>query len=201
MTSKLPLFLLVHLIFIFILAGCKTDELLPHEGYIEVPSIHPLATPIFQSSTFVFDNAAQGAARFAKKEDGYIYTRMGNPNQTQLAKKIAALENAEVFQVHVLVDVQPGVQAGRVALFNPRPAHARLKVAEVLLIHVGVAVEIRPDRLHRHRHRKRLRAVPCLGRGDRDRGRVHPRRQVGHFVADLDRIRLARRRARGRRYT
>lgn len=66
-----------------------------HEGHIEVPSIQPHATPIFQSSTFIFDNAAQGAARFAKKEDGYIYTRMGNPNQKQLARKVAALENAE----------------------------------------------------------------------------------------------------------
>ena len=66
-----------------------------HEGHIEVPSINPLATPIFQSSTFVFDSTAQGAARFAKKEEGYIYTRMGNPNQTQLATKVAALENAE----------------------------------------------------------------------------------------------------------
>ena len=66
-----------------------------HEGHIEIPSIQPHATPIFQSSTFVFDNAAQGAARFAKKEDGYIYTRMGNPNQVQLARKVAALENAE----------------------------------------------------------------------------------------------------------
>jgi len=47
-----------------------------HAGHIEIPGINPLATPIFQTSTFVFDNAAQGAARFAKKEKGYIYTRL-----------------------------------------------------------------------------------------------------------------------------
>ena len=66
-----------------------------HAGGIDVPGINPLATPVFQTSTFIFDNAAQGAARFAGKEDGYIYTRMGNPNQEQVAKKLASLENAE----------------------------------------------------------------------------------------------------------
>ena len=66
-----------------------------HEGHLDVPSIQPHTTPIFQTSTFIFENAAQGAARFAKKEDGYIYTRLGNPNQAQLARKVAALENAE----------------------------------------------------------------------------------------------------------
>lgn len=66
-----------------------------HSGSFEIPGINPLATPIFQSSTFVFDNAAQGAARFSGKEPGYIYTRMGNPNHTKLAEKIASLENAE----------------------------------------------------------------------------------------------------------
>lgn len=66
-----------------------------HTGAISVPGINPLATPIFQTSTFVFENTAQGAARFAQEEDGYIYTRMGNPNQKQVAEKVATLENAE----------------------------------------------------------------------------------------------------------
>jgi len=66
-----------------------------HSGHIEVPGINPLATPIFQTSTFVFKDAAQGAARFAGEEKGYIYTRIGNPNQDQVGAKVAALENAE----------------------------------------------------------------------------------------------------------
>ena len=33
-------------------------------------------TPIYQSSTFVFENAAQGGARFAGKDPGFIYTRL-----------------------------------------------------------------------------------------------------------------------------
>lgn len=55
----------------------------------------PLSTPIYQSSTFVFDNAAQGAARFAGDEAGYIYSRLGNPTTRELELKIAALEEVE----------------------------------------------------------------------------------------------------------
>lgn len=55
-----------------------------------------LATPIFQSSTFVFDNAEQGGDRFAGKDDGFMYTRLGNPTIRTLEKKVAAMENAEV---------------------------------------------------------------------------------------------------------
>ncbi|HSG53136.1 MAG TPA: aminotransferase class I/II-fold pyridoxal phosphate-dependent enzyme [Rheinheimera sp.] len=51
-----------------------------------------LATPLYQSSTFVFDNAEQGAARFAGESEGYIYTRLGNPTTRELELKIAALE-------------------------------------------------------------------------------------------------------------
>ena len=51
-----------------------------------------LATPLYQSSTFVFDNAEQGAARFAGEEQGYIYTRLGNPTTRELELKMAALE-------------------------------------------------------------------------------------------------------------
>lgn len=66
-----------------------------HAGAIRLEGISPLSTPIFQTSTFVFDNAAQGAARFAGEESGYIYTRLGNPNANRAAIKIASLENAE----------------------------------------------------------------------------------------------------------
>lgn len=54
-----------------------------------------LATPIYQTSTFVFDSAEQGGRRFAGEEDGYIYTRLGNPNCTQVEEKLALLEGGE----------------------------------------------------------------------------------------------------------
>ena len=54
-----------------------------------------LNTPIYQSSTFIFDSAEQGGRRFALEEGGYIYTRLGNPTTTQTEEKIASLEGAE----------------------------------------------------------------------------------------------------------
>ncbi|ACB86232.1 methionine gamma-lyase [Natranaerobius thermophilus] len=54
-----------------------------------------LRTPIYQSSTFVFDNVEQGANRFCGEEAGYIYTRLGNPTQRDLEKQMANLEGAE----------------------------------------------------------------------------------------------------------
>ena len=49
--------------------------------------------PIFQSATFAFPNAAEGAARFAGKSSGYIYSRMGNPTVRALEDNLASLEN------------------------------------------------------------------------------------------------------------
>lgn len=54
-----------------------------------------LATPIYQSSTFVFDSAEQGGNRFALEEDGYIYSRLGNPTNSVLEEKLAILEGGE----------------------------------------------------------------------------------------------------------
>ena len=54
-----------------------------------------LANPIYATSTFVFDDAAQGGSRFAGEEEGYIYSRLGNPTTTALEEKIASLEGAE----------------------------------------------------------------------------------------------------------
>lgn len=65
-----------------------------HAGHPE-NAAGALVTPIHQASTFVFDSAEQGGRRFALEEGGYIYTRLGNPNTTELEEKIALLEGAE----------------------------------------------------------------------------------------------------------
>lgn len=65
-----------------------------HAGYRK-NEYGALATPIYQTSTFIFDSAEQGGRRFALEEDGYIYTRLGNPTSTQVEDKLANLENAE----------------------------------------------------------------------------------------------------------
>jgi methionine-gamma-lyase len=48
--------------------------------------------PIYQTSTFAFRNAAHGAALFAGEEEGYIYTRIGNPTIGALEDSVAELE-------------------------------------------------------------------------------------------------------------
>ncbi len=49
--------------------------------------------PIYQTSTFAFKNADEGAARFAGQQDGFIYTRLGNPTIKSLEQKLSELEN------------------------------------------------------------------------------------------------------------
>ncbi len=51
---------------------------------------------IYQTSTFVFRDAAEGAEFFAGEGDGYIYTRLGNPSVRLLEAKINALEGGDL---------------------------------------------------------------------------------------------------------
>ena len=51
--------------------------------------------PIFPTSSFVFENAAQAAARFAGDEPGNIYSRFTNPTVRTFEQRLAALEGGE----------------------------------------------------------------------------------------------------------
>ena len=74
-------------------AGFATKAI--HAGKVHDKQFGPLTTPIYQSSTFMFENCKQGGNRFAGQENGYIYTRLGNPTTAVLEEKMAVLENAE----------------------------------------------------------------------------------------------------------
>ena len=50
---------------------------------------------LYLTSSFVFDNAAQAAARFANQEPGNVYSRFTNPTVTAFQERLAALEGAE----------------------------------------------------------------------------------------------------------
>ena len=63
-----------------------------HAGDIE-DQFGSAVMPIYQTSTFAFRNAEQGAKRFKGEESGYIYTRLGNPTIQALEEKLAQLEN------------------------------------------------------------------------------------------------------------
>ncbi|MGA2667327.1 MAG: PLP-dependent aspartate aminotransferase family protein [Ignavibacteria bacterium] len=62
-----------------------------HAGMIEDAYLSVIP-PIYQTSTFKFHNAAHGARLFANEEEGFIYTRLGNPTIKALEDCIAALE-------------------------------------------------------------------------------------------------------------
>ena len=63
-----------------------------HGGHQQDPKYSHL-TPIYATSTFVYDDAEQGMRRFSGKEEGYIYTRWGNPSFAEAEEKIAAMES------------------------------------------------------------------------------------------------------------
>ena len=62
-----------------------------HGGHQQDP-MYAHQVPIYASSTYVFDDAEQGMRRFSGEEEGYIYSRWGNPTMTEAEEKIAALE-------------------------------------------------------------------------------------------------------------
>jgi len=67
-----------------------------HAGPEPDPTFGSATPPIFQTSTFVFRNPEEGAARFAGEDPGYIYTRMGNPTTRMLEESVATLEEGSV---------------------------------------------------------------------------------------------------------
>ncbi|OFV81816.1 MAG: methionine gamma-lyase [Acidobacteria bacterium RBG_13_68_16] len=70
-------------------AGFNTK--LVHAGAMHDP-LGSAVTPIYQTSTFAFHDAQEGADRFAGKAEGYIYTRLGNPTIRALEDCVAELE-------------------------------------------------------------------------------------------------------------
>ena len=63
-----------------------------HSGSFE-DQFGSAAVPIYQTSTFKFKNAQEGADCFSGASDGYIYTRIGNPTIRVLENNVAELEN------------------------------------------------------------------------------------------------------------
>lgn len=72
-----------------------TDTTVIHAGKIHDTQFGALTSPIYQTSTFVFDNVDQGSRRFLGEEDGYIYGRLGNPTIREFEQKMAVLEGTD----------------------------------------------------------------------------------------------------------
>ncbi|MDK9776200.1 MULTISPECIES: O-acetylhomoserine aminocarboxypropyltransferase/cysteine synthase family protein [unclassified Vibrio] len=70
----------------------KDETLSIHFGYETDPTTKSVATPIYQTVAYEFDNAQHGADLFNLEVPGNIYTRIMNPTNDVLEKRMAALE-------------------------------------------------------------------------------------------------------------
>ncbi|AIM37476.1 O-acetylhomoserine aminocarboxypropyltransferase [Sphingobacterium sp. ML3W] len=70
----------------------KFETLQVHAGQVADPTTGSRAVPIYQTSSYVFENAEHGANLFALKQFGNIYTRLQNPTTDVFEKRVAALE-------------------------------------------------------------------------------------------------------------
>ncbi len=70
----------------------RFETLQLHAGHIPDKETHARAVPIYQTTSFLFDDADQAAALFDLKEFGNIYTRIMNPTTDVFEKRMAALE-------------------------------------------------------------------------------------------------------------
>ncbi|MCK5101358.1 MAG: aminotransferase class I/II-fold pyridoxal phosphate-dependent enzyme, partial [Cyclobacteriaceae bacterium] len=74
------------------MSDLKFETLQLHAGQEPDPTTGARAVPIYQTTSFVFNNSEHGANLFALKEFGNIYSRIMNPTTDVLEKRIAALE-------------------------------------------------------------------------------------------------------------
>jgi O-acetylhomoserine (thiol)-lyase len=70
----------------------KLETIVIHGGYSPDPTTKAVAVPIYQTTSYAFDNTQHGADLFDLKVSGNIYTRMMNPTNDVLEKRVAAME-------------------------------------------------------------------------------------------------------------
>ena len=73
--------------------GLQTTAI--HAGEKPDPTFGAVVTPLYFATAYHFGSTERGAALFSGEEEGYVYTRWGNPTITVLEKRVAALEGAE----------------------------------------------------------------------------------------------------------
>ena len=70
----------------------KFDTLSLHAGYMPSKNAGSRQVPIYQTTSYVFDNTDHAANVFSLAEPGYIYTRLNNPTADVLEQRLASLE-------------------------------------------------------------------------------------------------------------
>ena len=70
----------------------KFETIAIHGGYSPEPTTKSVAVPIYQTTSYSFDDTQHGADLFDLKVAGNIYTRIMNPTSDVLEKRVAAME-------------------------------------------------------------------------------------------------------------
>src|SRR5438477_4037814 len=70
----------------------RRETMAIHSGYDVDPTTKAVAVPIYQTVAYAFDSADHGAALFNLEVEGFRYTRIGNPTNAVLERRVAALE-------------------------------------------------------------------------------------------------------------
>jgi O-acetylhomoserine (thiol)-lyase len=70
----------------------RNETIAVHSGYEVDPTTKAVAVPIYQTVAYAFDSAEHGAALFNLEVEGYRYSRISNPTNAVLERRVAALE-------------------------------------------------------------------------------------------------------------
>src|SRR5436190_14180023 len=70
----------------------RRETIAIHGGYDVDPTTKSVAVPIYQTVSYAFDSADHGAALFNLEVEGYRYSRISNPTNAVLERRVAALE-------------------------------------------------------------------------------------------------------------
>ena len=79
-----------------------------HAGHDVAKTAGTRAVPIYQTSSYVFNNSDHAANLFGLAEAGFIYTRLNNPTNDILEQRLAALEGGNSSHCHFLVGFAQG---------------------------------------------------------------------------------------------
>ena len=70
----------------------RRETIAIHGGYQVDPTTKAVAVPIYQTVAYAFDSAEHGAALFNLEAEGFRYSRIANPTNAVLERRVAALE-------------------------------------------------------------------------------------------------------------
>ena len=93
----------------------KLETLAVHAGFSPDPTTRAVAVPIYQTTSFAFDDTQHGADLFDLKVAGNIYSRIMNPTNDVLEQRMAKSGKAKIVSSHVSYTYTPSLFTTRLA--------------------------------------------------------------------------------------